>query len=141
MAPAFWLDIHTSSSSNEPEPNGPGSIDVQHLFHIVPEAQWSDVVDTYRPDSLLTEGFVHCSFADQVAGAADRHYRLVEDLVVVELDPHAIGSEIRVEDSTGSGRAYPHVYGPIPRRAAVAVHALQRDGSGHYLFSPAGRLP
>jgi len=32
---------------------------VQHLFHIVPEAQWSDVVDTYRPDSLLTEGFVH----------------------------------------------------------------------------------
>ena len=114
---------------------------MQHLFHIVPEAQWSDVVDTYRPDSLLIEGFVHCSFADQVAGAADRHYGLAEDLVVVELDPHAIGSEIRVEDSTGSGRAYPHVYGPIPRRAAVVVHALQRDGSGHYLFSPSGRLP
>jgi uncharacterized protein (DUF952 family) len=114
---------------------------VPRLFHIVPRAQWTDVVDTYRPDSLLIEGFVHCSFADQVAGAADSHYRLVEDLVVVELDPKAIGAEIRVEDSTGSGVAYPHVYGPIPRRAAVAVHALQRDESGHYLFSPSGRLP
>ena len=141
MAPGFWLDTHTSSNSNEPEPNGRDSIDMQHLFHIVPEAQWSDVVETYRPDSLLIEGFVHCSFADQVAGAADRHYRLVEDLVVVELDPNTIGSEIRVEDSTGSGISYPHVYGPIPRRSAVAVHALQRDASGHYLFSPSGRLP
>ena len=114
---------------------------MQHLFHIVPRAQWADVVHTYRPDSLLIEGFVHCSFADQVAGAADRHYRLVPDLVVVELDPHAIGSEIRVEDSTGTGTEYPHVYGPIPHRAALAVHALQRDESGHYLFSPSGRLP
>jgi len=114
---------------------------MEHLFHIVPRAKWADVVDTYRPDSLLIEGFVHCSFAHQVAGAADRHYRLVEDLLVVELDPHAIGSEIRVEDSTGSGMEYPHVYGPIPRRAAVAVHALQRDESGHHLFSPSGRLP
>ena len=35
------------------------------------------------------------------------------DLVVLELDPDAISSEIRVEDSTGSGPAYPHVYGPI----------------------------
>ena len=114
---------------------------MQHLFHIVPRAQWSDVVDTYRPDSLLIEGFVHCAFADQVTGAADRHYRLVEDLVVVELDPSTIGSEIRVEDSTGSGTSYPHVYGPIPRRSAVAVHVLQRDASGHYLFSPSSRLP
>lgn len=114
---------------------------MQHLFHIVPRVQWSDVVDTYRPDSLLIEGFVHCAFADQVAGAADRHYRLVEDLVVVELDPNTIGSEIRVEDSTGSGISYPHIYGPVPYRSAVAVHVLQRDASGHYLFSPSSRLP
>ena len=86
---------------------------MQHLFHIVPRAQWSDVVDTYRPDSLL----------------------------IVELDPSTIGSEIRVEDSTRSGISYPHVYGPIPRRSAVAVHVLQRDVSGHYLFSPSSRLP
>ena len=114
---------------------------MQHLFHIVPRAQWTDVVGVYRPDSLLIEGFVHCAYVDQVAGAADRHYRLVDDLVVVELNPDAISSEIRVEDSTGSGIAYPHVYGPIPRRAAVAVHVLHRDASGHYLFSPSDRLP
>ena len=75
------------------------------------------------------------------AGGRDRHYRLVDDLVVIELDPDTIGAEIRVEDSTGSGSAYPHVYGPIPRRAAVSVHAIQRDASGNYLFSPSGRLP
>ncbi len=114
---------------------------MRHLFHIVPRARWADVVDTYRPDSLLVEGFVHCAFAEQVAGVADRHYRLAADLVVVELAPDTISSEIRVEDSTGSGTGYPHVYGPIPRRSVVAVHQLHRDPSGHYLFSPSGCLP
>jgi uncharacterized protein (DUF952 family) len=114
---------------------------VQRLFHIVSRDRWAEVVDSYRPDSLLTEGFVHCSYAQQVAGTADRHYRLADDLVVLELDPGRMTAEIRVEDDTGTGQAYPHIYGPIPRQAVVAVHELGRDASGHYLFSSADVLP
>jgi uncharacterized protein (DUF952 family) len=114
---------------------------VRPLYHIVSRARWAAVVDSYRPDSLLTEGFVHCSFADQVAGTADRHFGTATDLVVVEVDPDRLAAEIRIEDSTGSGNAYPHVYGPIPRAAVVAVHAMPRDPAGRYLFTPPEGLP
>ncbi len=67
------------------------------------------------------------SFADQVAATAQRHYPGVRDLVVVEIDPDALDAELRVEDLASTGESFPHVYGPIPVGAAVAVHPLERD--------------
>ncbi|TAM91807.1 MAG: DUF952 domain-containing protein [Jatrophihabitans sp.] len=95
-----------------------------HLFHLVDEAVWAEVVrdGRYAPASLATEGFVHCSYAHQVAGVAAARYAGVPDLVVVELDP--AGLDVRDEDSYGAGVTYPHVYGPIPVSAAVAAHPL-----------------
>ena len=81
------------------------------------------------------EGFVHLSFADQVAGSANRHCGEAGELLAVELDPVAIGAEIRVEDSYGSGAAFPHAYGPIPVAAAVAVHPLDRGEDGRWRFT------
>jgi uncharacterized protein (DUF952 family) len=110
------------------------------LFHIVDRDIWSAAVGAgeYRPASLDTEGFVHCSFADQVAPVADARYADVPGLCVVEFDPARVG-EIRVEDSYGEGQVFPHVYGPLPVEAAVAVHPLPRDPvTGRAIFS-AGR--
>jgi uncharacterized protein (DUF952 family) len=110
---------------------------VDALFHIVDPQVWADAHATgeYRPESLTTEGFVHCSFAEQVAPVANARYREAARLCVVELDPGRLG-EIRVEDSYGEGRRFPHVYGPIPVTAAVAVHPLPRDAdSGDWQFA------
>jgi uncharacterized protein (DUF952 family) len=104
------------------------------LFHIVERDAWATAGALYRPESLRTEGFVHLSFAHQVAGVADARYRDVPELVVVELDTDALGAEVRVEDSYGSGTAYPHLYGPVPTAAAVQVHELPRDASGSARF-------
>ncbi len=100
------------------------------LFHIVPRADWPPADGPYRPESLATEGFVHCSYADQVAGTLQRYYGGVPDLVVLELDPALIPAEVKVEDTRGSGTAFPHVYGPIPVEAAVAVHEPARFSAG-----------
>jgi uncharacterized protein (DUF952 family) len=107
------------------------------LFHIVSRADWHAGLaqGEYRAASLLSEGFVHCSFAEQVAGVANALYRNAEGCCVVEIDPTRLFTRIAVEDSYGSGTAYPHVYGPIPVAAAVAVHELIRDADGDYLFS------
>lgn len=107
------------------------------LFHLVDPAVWAAVTGDYRPESLATEGFVHCSFAGQVAATADRHYAGAPSLVAVELDPALLGAEVLVEDSYGSGTAYPHVYGPVPVAAAVAVHPLHRGPDGRWVFPPA----
>jgi uncharacterized protein (DUF952 family) len=108
------------------------------LFHIVDHEVWSAAAEAgeYRPASLDTEGFVHCSFAEQVAPVADARFAGVAGLCVVELDPSRVG-EIRVEDSYGEGRVFPHVYGPLPIAAAVAIHPLPRDPqTGAARFEP-----
>lgn len=100
------------------------------LFHIVAAERWRQAVadGRYAPESLADEGFVHCSFAPQVAATARRWYAGIPDLVVVEFDPS--GLDVRVEE-VRPGEAFPHVYGPIPASAAVAVHPLSafRDGA------------
>lgn len=108
------------------------------LFHIVSPEEWSaaTAVGTYRPASLASEGFVHFSFADQVSGTANLHYRDRGQLVVVEIDSDQVDGELRVEDSYGSGTEFPHIYGPIPTSAMVALHPMHRDHSGDWEFTP-----
>ncbi|MDT4972448.1 MAG: hypothetical protein QOG22_2591 [Pseudonocardiales bacterium] len=110
------------------------------LFHIVDRSVWQNAVDrgVYSAESLGSEGFIHCSFASQVAGVANARYRDVEGLCVVELDPARLAAHVVVEDSYGSGTAYPHVYGSIHPTAAVRVHELPRDTGGDYWFSASG---
>lgn len=86
------------------------------LFHIVAQADWP-AAGLYRPASLAGEGFVHCSWADQVVGSLRRHFSSTAGLVVVELDPDRVGP-VRVEGG------FPHIYAPIPVDAAVAVHPV-----------------
>jgi uncharacterized protein (DUF952 family) len=105
------------------------------LFHIVAPEVWPQS-GSYRPESLTSEGFVHLSFADQVEGVANNLYPDEPELVVMELDPAAVGAEVRIEDSYGSGTEFPHLYGPLPVAAAVHVHPLRRDPHGRWTFSP-----
>ena len=110
------------------------------LFHIVDRSAWQDAVERgeYRAESLAGEGFIHCSFATQVTDVANARFRGVDGLCVVELDPARIDARIVVEDSYGSGTAYPHIYGPVNAAAAVRVHELPRDAAGDYRFSACG---
>lgn len=110
---------------------------MESLFHIVDRSAWQDAIDPgeYRAESLGSDGFIHCSFASQVADVANALYRDVDGLCVVELDPDRVAAPVVVEDSYDSGTAYPHVYGPISPAAAVRVHELSRDAAGDYLFS------
>ena len=108
---------------------------VDQLFRLLAPGEWPTAGE-YAPASLAAEGFVHLSYAGQVAGTANRHYRDAAELVAVELDPARLGVEVRVEDSYGSGTAYPHAYGPIPADAAVAVHPLVRGPDGDWTFTP-----
>lgn len=108
------------------------------LFHILRRPAWTEALaaGSYRPPSLADEGFVHFSFAEQVAGTANARFRDVPDLIVLEFDAALVGADVVVEDSYGSGMAFPHVYAPIPVAAAVAVHELRRDQAGDYEFTP-----
>lgn len=95
-------------------------------------AEGTDLTDP----SLATEGFVHCSFASQLEATADRHFGHAERLSAITVDPAALDAELVVEDSYGSGQAYPHVYGPIAHAALGEIVDLERDDTGRWRVTP-----
>jgi uncharacterized protein (DUF952 family) len=105
------------------------------VYHLVPRTVWEQAPADYRADSLNTEGFVHCSFAEQVAGSANRFYAQADDLLVLHIDPVRLGNLLKVEPAA-TGELYPHVYGPIPRAAVVGVKPLARGPDGRWTFVP-----
>lgn len=111
------------------------------LFHLLTPSAWDAAVAAgeHRPASLADEGFVHFSGAEQVEGTANLLYADVPELIVVEFDPNLLGGlEVLLERAPGTDQSFPHVYGPIPASAAVAVHEIVRDGRGQWRFSPGG---
>jgi uncharacterized protein (DUF952 family) len=92
------------------------------IYHIVLPEAWS-AFDTqlYRHPSLAAEGFIHCSFADQVDAVIERYYHGEPRLIVLEIESDCLMSRMVKEPSTNR-EIYPHIYGPINRDAIIAVH-------------------
>jgi uncharacterized protein (DUF952 family) len=102
-------------------------------FHLVPAADWeaTDRGGPYAAPSLMTEGFIHCTDGEaELIDTANRYYR--EDprpFKVLTIDLDLVGCPWRFDDP---GMPYPHVYGPIPSAAIVAVVGIRRDDSGAF---------
>lgn len=104
------------------------------IFHLVPELLWPPAGD-YRPASLETEGFVHCSAHDQVLATANRFYAGRDDLLLLTIDPDRLASEVRWEEGE-PGERFPHVYGPLDRVAVLAVVPLRPGPDGAFVRLP-----
>jgi uncharacterized protein (DUF952 family) len=105
------------------------------IYHLVPAGIWQQVRGDYRAASLATEGFIHCSFAGQVAASANRFYADSEDLLLVHIEPDRLTSPLKVEAAT-SGEGFPHVYGPISPSAIIKVEQLHRGPDMQWTFVP-----
>ncbi len=95
------------------------------LYHLVTAEEWETHVASgvIRPASLESEGFVHCSWGRQVEATARRHFPGTV-VTALELDLDGLDVELVVEDSYGSGEAFPHLYGPVPVSAVVRRHLV-----------------
>ena len=96
--------------------------------------EWPPTGGVYRPESLQVEGFVHCSDFGTVHLPANLLYSGRTDLVLLVIDPALLDVPVRWErPAVGppDQPLFPHVYGPIPTAAVVAVHDLppRPDGS------------
>jgi uncharacterized protein (DUF952 family) len=74
--------------------------------------------------SLEEEGFIHCSFSDQVQGVADRFYRGRTDVVLLTVDTSRLDADVKVENG------FPHIYGPLPVEAVISVDPVSCDEDG-----------
>lgn len=81
------------------------------------------------------DGFLHFSTAAQVAESAARHRAGEPDLKMVQVDSARLGPALRWEPSRG-GALFPHLYGPLPLDAVVAVFDLPLGPDGRHIFPP-----
>ena len=92
------------------------------IFHIAFATDWEDAqrsgayAQSTVGRTLEEEGFIHCSYADQVAGVANFAYSDVTDpLVLLTIDPARVGPYIQVDNG------FPHIYGPLDVDAVIEV--------------------
>lgn len=92
------------------------------IYHIVFPERWEQTRQEafYEADSLREEGFIHCSYEDQLEGVIQRYYSDADEIVVLSVDANRLTSPLVSEPST-NGEPYPHIYGPINLDAVVKV--------------------
>lgn len=104
------------------------------LYHIAParEVERAARSGKYSPPSLATEGFVHCSYAQQVGATAERVFRGQSNLLLLEIDPDRLDARVVVERAADADDSFPHVYGPLPMSAVVAIRELRCRADGSF---------
>ncbi len=111
----------------------------RHLLHIITEGNWANArrLGVLSDPSLESEGFIHCSYADQVLLPANALFAGQTDLLLLAIDPSQLSSPLLVEDSYGSGNEFPHVYGPIELAAVITTFPFPPNEDGSFLLPTA----
>lgn len=100
------------------------------LFHLATPADWAEGLENgvYRAESLATEGFIHCSSADQYVATANGLFRGRRDLVLLFIDDDRLDVPVRWENG------FPHVYGPLPLSSVFEAEPFASGPDG--VFAP-----
>ena len=104
------------------------------IYHLMPRDDWDTLWEAqrYEPPSLKAEGFIHASSLSQVLATAERYFAGRDDIVLLCVDPSRLPGETVYEDLSGSGEAFPHVYGPIMLNSVIGCFDMLRDAGGRF---------
>jgi uncharacterized protein (DUF952 family) len=123
---------------------------VSLVWHLAQTTDWDaalaqgDYAVSTRGLTLEQVGFIHCSYAHQVAGVVRLFYADVDaSLTLLGIDTErlaAAGIEVRAEPGDPAhpdGERFPHVYGAIPVAAVTETHPARVIDGG--LVAPTWR--
>lgn len=96
------------------------------IYHITSQADWDTAKETgfYTAPSLKTEGFIHCSKAEQVQGVLQRYFAGKQNLVKLTIDTNKLTAPLRYELSPSLHEEFPHVYGAIAADSVIKAEAI-----------------
>jgi uncharacterized protein (DUF952 family) len=96
------------------------------IYKICPRAEWHAAVarGVYEGSAVdRKDGFIHFSSEAQVGETLRRHFAGQRDLLLIAVDPSALGTALRLEPSRG-GALFPHLYGDLPTSLACDVREI-----------------
>ena len=99
------------------------------IYHVVLPEVWESFKNrpSYQPESLTTEGFIHCSYAGQLRDVIRRYYRDAERVLILTIDTDKVLAKL-VEEPSTRNEIYPHIYGRLNHNAIVSVEERQLPG-------------
>lgn len=109
------------------------------LLHLCSPADWAQAQSRgeHRPDSLRNVGFVHLSTPSQVHLPANRLFGGRTDLLLLlHIDAARLKAPLRWEPGDATDPAsmvFPHLYGPLPVAAVIAVTEYRPGPDGRFL--------
>lgn len=112
------------------------TLDKEPIYHLARAAEFeaARVVGQYlgtREDRA--DGFIHFSTRATVRASAARHRAGEAGLLLVAVDPTALGAAL-VWEPARAGTLFPHLYGTLPMAAVVDTVALPLDAAGAHVF-------
>lgn len=104
------------------------------IFHLALAEEWRAALAagsyeiSTRGRTLAEEGFIHAARADQWETVRALFYAdVASGLLLLEIDPSLLSSELRIEHVAEAGAEFPHIYGPLNPDAVVRVLPLTRS--------------
>jgi uncharacterized protein (DUF952 family) len=106
------------------------------IFHVCRHDEWqvATAAGAYDGSSQdRADGFIHFSARDQIIESVARHRAGQDGLVLLAVNPAALGPALKWEPSRNNW-LFPHLYGALPMDAVVWVRALPLGADGSHLF-------
>lgn len=109
------------------------------IFHIAKRQSWDQgrAAGSYQPELFASEGFIHCSTADQIIAVANNRFRGDSGLVLLAIDTTRVTHAIRYENLEGGTQLFPHIYGELDPDAVVNVYDFPPGVDGYFTMPDA----
>lgn len=111
------------------------------ILHITNRKVWESAVPSgyYKPTSLDSDGFIHCSTIEQTVDTANHFFAGQRDLILLCIDKNKTKSEVKYEAPACVGdqritSLFPHIYGPLNVSAVVKVVKFVTDKEGKFVL-------
>ncbi len=111
------------------------------ILHITRSNEWDASSSTgyYKPSSLNSDGFIHCSTVEQTVETANLYFANQKDLILLCIDGNKTEAEVKYEapaetDDHRNGMLFPHIYGPLNVSAVVRVIKFTPDINGKFIL-------
>lgn len=105
------------------------------IFKVASQEEWSAADDgLYRGSAHdRRDGFIHFSTAEQLAGTLAKHYAGQNGLLLIAIDPAALGVALKWEEAR-NGDLFPHLYASLPVTAALWTRLLPLGEDGIHII-------
>ena len=111
------------------------AVAIDLIFKIVPRAEWQASSGDYHGSAQdRADGFLHFSTLPQLAETLRRHYAGQDDLILVAVDPAALGASLKWEHAPSRGEDFAHLYGALSCDVMKWARPIAKDATGRFVL-------